>query len=163
MVRYLAVPQSAKQVPPFDAGPASFDLNDIDLAWDECGANDIDTMHIPLRRRFWPRIIISGLMAIMFIKLLSTIAFSELVAALPSFLGRGQTIYNCKGYNAHNVSYTATGLNAHLSLVGTPCNSYGYDIPELYLSVNYDTGTPSTVKVLFAANEFTSTKTSCQD
>lgn len=46
----------------------------------------------------------------------------------------------CPGYSASNVQTTETGLTADLSLAGPACDSYGSDIENLRLTVNYDTG-----------------------
>ena len=46
---------------------------------------------------------------------------------------------SCPGYSASNVQQSNTGLSADLALAGTPCNSYGNDIENLRLTVNYDT------------------------
>ena len=60
----------------------------------------------------------------------------------------GATRESCPGYVASDVQTTATGLpsqiktglTASLNLGGEACNVYGADVPELKLSVNYDTG-----------------------
>ncbi len=52
----------------------------------------------------------------------------------------GATRESCPGYVASNVQTTTTGLTASLNLGGEACNVYGTDVPELMLSVNYDTG-----------------------
>jgi hypothetical protein len=44
------------------------------------------------------------------------------------------------GYSASNVQFTDTGLTADLTLAGPATNTYGNDIENLKLSVNYDTG-----------------------
>jgi hypothetical protein len=49
------------------------------------------------------------------------------------------------GYSASNVQMTGTGMTADLSLAGPATNSYGNDIENLRLFVNYDTGTPCSV------------------
>lgn len=137
MVRYLATPQSVKEADA-NADPASYEI--YENTRDGSEAKNIDTMYLPLRRRFWPRLIISFFLAVMIFKLLSTIALGELVAGFVISVGGKQTADACPGYNADNVTITKTGLSAHLTLAGTACNSYGHDIPELILSVNYDTG-----------------------
>lgn len=43
------------------------------------------------------------------------------------------------GYTASNVQTTDTGLTADLALAGPATNSYGMDIENLKLTVNYDT------------------------
>lgn len=44
------------------------------------------------------------------------------------------------GYSASNVQTFATGLTADLTLAGPATNTYGNDIHNLKLMVNYDTG-----------------------
>lgn len=44
------------------------------------------------------------------------------------------------GYSASNVEMTAFGLTADLTLAGPATNTYGNDIENLKLTVNYDTG-----------------------
>lgn len=44
------------------------------------------------------------------------------------------------GYTASNVQTSETGLTADLALAGPATNSYGNDIKNLKLTVNYDTG-----------------------
>lgn len=51
------------------------------------------------------------------------------------------SIDDCPGYAATNVLETATGLTADLTIAGTPCNAYGYDLGDLKLLVEYQTGT----------------------
>ncbi|KAF2213286.1 glycoside hydrolase family 31 protein [Cercospora zeae-maydis SCOH1-5] len=53
----------------------------------------------------------------------------------------------CPGYSASNVQTTNTGLTADLSLAGPACNSYGEDIRNLKLVVNYDTAKRLHVKI----------------
>ncbi|GIZ37193.1 hypothetical protein CKM354_000065000 [Cercospora kikuchii] len=54
---------------------------------------------------------------------------------------------SCPGYSASNVQTTGTGLTADLSLAGPACNSYGEDIQNLKLTVNYDTAKRLHVKI----------------
>lgn len=60
-------------------------------------------------------------------------------AAGSALLPRQVNNASCPGYTANNVQTTATGLTASLSLAGPACNSYGSDIENLKLTVNYDT------------------------
>ncbi|KAG4437809.1 hypothetical protein IFR05_006696 [Cadophora sp. M221] len=54
---------------------------------------------------------------------------------------------SCPGYVASNVERTATGLTANLNLGGAACNVYGTDVPELRLSVNYDSESRLHIKI----------------
>ena len=47
---------------------------------------------------------------------------------------------DCPGYVATNVTQTATGLTADLTIAGPACNVYGYDLGALELLVEYQTG-----------------------
>lgn len=47
---------------------------------------------------------------------------------------------HCPGYVATNVVQTATKLTAILKLRGDPCNYYKPDVPELVLSVQFESG-----------------------
>lgn len=47
----------------------------------------------------------------------------------------------CPGYTASNIVTTNTGLTADLNLAGPACNSYGIDLQNLTLLVEYQTGT----------------------
>ena len=51
-----------------------------------------------------------------------------------------QDISSCPGYTASNVAQTDSGLTASLTLAGDTCNVYGYDLPDLTLLVQYQTG-----------------------
>ena len=51
-----------------------------------------------------------------------------------------QDISSCPGYTASNVVQTDSGLTASLTLAGDTCNVYGYDLPDLTLLVQYQTG-----------------------
>lgn len=69
------------------------------------------------------------------------LAGSALVAAASARAIAPRQLSNdtsCPGYSASNVQQTGTGLSADLSLAGAACNSYGKDIENLRLSVNYD-------------------------
>jgi len=60
-------------------------------------------------------------------------------AAGSALLSRQVNETTCPGYTASNVQTTATGLTASLALAGPACNTYGSDIENLKLTVNYDT------------------------
>lgn len=46
----------------------------------------------------------------------------------------------CPGYKAFNVKDSGNTLAADLKLAGKPCNTYGIDIKDLKLEVEYQTG-----------------------
>ncbi|KAL4912479.1 glycosyl hydrolases family 31-domain-containing protein [Aspergillus aurantiobrunneus] len=50
------------------------------------------------------------------------------------------SLETCPGYRATNVEECSHGLTADLTLAGTPCNTYGTDIENLKLEVDYETG-----------------------
>lgn len=47
----------------------------------------------------------------------------------------------CPGYSATNIQQTDNGLTADLHLAGRACDVYGVDLPNLTLTVEYQTGT----------------------
>lgn len=47
---------------------------------------------------------------------------------------------SCPGYSASNVQQTGSGLTADLTLAGEACNAYGTDLPNLTLTVEYQSG-----------------------
>ncbi|KAL3448658.1 putative alpha/beta-glucosidase agdC [Aspergillus insuetus] len=59
---------------------------------------------------------------------------------------------NCPGYRASHVHEGANTLTAHLSLAGKPCNTYGADLEDLRLLVEYQTDERLHVKI-YDANE----------
>ncbi|KAI9663895.1 MAG: hypothetical protein M1821_007385 [Bathelium mastoideum] len=54
----------------------------------------------------------------------------------------------CPGYLASNVKRNAYGLDATLSLAGPACNAYGTDVKTLNLSVQYQSDSRLSVKIL---------------
>lgn len=61
-----------------------------------------------------------------------------LLASLRSVASQG--LSSCPGYTASDVAQTDSGLTASLTLAGDGCNVYGYDLPDLTLLVEYQTG-----------------------
>ena len=61
-------------------------------------------------------------------------------ASARALLPRQDNTASCSGYTASNVQSSSTGLTADLALAGPACNSYGKDIENLKLTINYDTG-----------------------
>ncbi|KAK7994138.1 hypothetical protein PG989_007519 [Apiospora arundinis] len=53
----------------------------------------------------------------------------------------------CPGYTASNVQQYSNGLTASLKLAGDACNSFGRDVDELKLTVNYDNENRLHVKI----------------
>ncbi|KAL5335396.1 glycosyl hydrolases family 31-domain-containing protein [Aspergillus crustosus] len=62
------------------------------------------------------------------------------------------TLAECLGYRAINVEESSTGLTADLTLAGEPCNTYGTDIENLKLKVDYETDTRLHV-LIYDSNE----------
>ncbi len=52
----------------------------------------------------------------------------------------GAAQQKCPGYAARNIRQTTNGLAADLHLAGTACNIYGTDLPNLTLTVEYQSG-----------------------
>jgi alpha-glucosidase len=50
-------------------------------------------------------------------------------------------LQSCPGYKASSVQHDENSLTADLSLAGDPCNTYGTDLGNLKLKVDYETGT----------------------
>lgn len=63
-----------------------------------------------------------------------------LILASSAALVVGQDITTCPGYSASNIQQTANGLTADLTLAGEACNAYGTDLPNLTLTVEYQSG-----------------------
>jgi alpha-glucosidase len=51
-----------------------------------------------------------------------------------------QPLANCPGYTVTNVQEQSNGLIADLTLAGSSCDTYGADIVNLKLKVDYQTG-----------------------
>jgi hypothetical protein len=66
------------------------------------------------------------------------LVISLLLAALLTGPSLAQT--ECPGYTATNIQQSSTGLTANLQLAGPGCNVYGTDLPNLTLTVEYQTG-----------------------
>lgn len=60
-----------------------------------------------------------------------------LLVALGTVLASGKDLSGCPGYAASNVQQNANGLTADLTLAGEACNAYGTDLPNLTLTVEY--------------------------
>lgn len=84
-----------------------------------------------------PRIMLGGI-ALTGAVLAATVSGRAVVVRQSNATADGAS--SCPGYSASNVQTTGTGLTADLALAGPACNSYGEDIQNLKLTVNYDTG-----------------------
>lgn len=70
------------------------------------------------------------------------------------------TIDQCPGYTASNVQYSGNRtVSADLSLAGTACDTYGIDLTNLRLLVEYQTGTYFMLCRTLNANTQSSTPT----
>ncbi|KAJ0418992.1 glycosyl hydrolases family 31-domain-containing protein [Aspergillus carlsbadensis] len=63
-----------------------------------------------------------------------------------------QPLTNCPGYTATNVREQSNGLIADLTLAGSPCDTYGSDIGNLKLKVDFETDTRLHV-IIYDADE----------
>lgn len=69
---------------------------------------------------------------------------STLILAASAALVAGQNTSTCPGYSASNVQQNGNGLTADLTLAGEACNAYGTDLPNLTLTVEYQSGRSGT-------------------
>ncbi|KAL2871834.1 putative alpha-glucosidase [Aspergillus lucknowensis] len=83
-------------------------------------------------------------------KMLGSLLFLPLVGAAV-IASRGDSP-SCPGYKASNVHESGNSLTAHLTLAGEPCNTYGTDLKDLRLLVEYQTDARLHVKI-YDANE----------
>jgi len=82
-----------------------------------------------------------SLLVMMLVSLGLFVAFaSRATTSVISLRQSAAPIENCPGYRASNVAQTDAGLTADLSLAGAPCNTYGTDLTDLKLEVQYQTG-----------------------
>lgn len=65
------------------------------------------------------------------------LSLSLLLGALLTAQSLAQS--ECPGYTANNIQQSSTGLTADLRLAGQACNVYGTDLPNLRLTVDYQT------------------------
>ena len=72
-------------------------------------------------------------------KLTSLRAWALLACAATIVTGQNSSSA-CPGYVASNVATTASTLTADLQLAGQACNVYGFDLNNLKLVVEYQTG-----------------------
>jgi alpha-glucosidase len=70
--------------------------------------------------------------------MLGSLLFLPLVGA--AVIGSRGVNQNCPGYKATRVHERGNTLTADLTLAGEPCNSYGTDLKDLKLLVEYQTG-----------------------
>ncbi|KAL3481946.1 glycosyl hydrolases family 31-domain-containing protein [Aspergillus californicus] len=69
--------------------------------------------------------------------MLGSLLFLPLVGA--AVIGSRENSQSCPGYKASRVHENSNSLTAHLTLAGKPCNSYGTDLKDLKLLVEYQT------------------------
>lgn len=87
----------------------------------------------------------ASFLASVFLEPLSTMLFqllagAAIAATVSSRALSRQVNADSTGYTASNIQNSETGLTADLALAGPATNSYGNDIENLRLTVNYDTG-----------------------
>lgn len=71
---------------------------------------------------------------------ITSIVSANPVPALYERQSNSSDLSACPGYKASNVQTSSTRLTASLSLAGTACNTYGTDLTDLTLTVEYQTG-----------------------
>lgn len=69
----------------------------------------------------------------------SLLLLAPLVGA--AVIGARDNSHECPGYKATNIKEGRDSLTADLTLAGKPCNTYGTDMKNLKLLVEYQTGT----------------------
>lgn len=62
-------------------------------------------------------------------------------------IGSRQDTQHCPGYKASNVQQSANSLTADLALAGKACNTYGTDLENLKLLVEYQTGMFNSIQI----------------
>ena len=62
-------------------------------------------------------------------------------------IGSRQDTQHCPGYKASNVQQCANSLTADLALTGKACNTYGTDLENLKLLVEYQTGMFNSIQI----------------
>jgi len=72
-------------------------------------------------------------------RVLFLVASATSVGIASEILAR-QSTTSCPGYTASNIVTTSGSLTADLNLAGNACNTYGQDIDNLKLRVEYETG-----------------------
>lgn len=70
--------------------------------------------------------------------MLGSLLFLPLVGA--AVIGPRVNSQSCPGYKASRVHESGHSLTADLTLAGTSCDSYGSDLKDLKLLVEYQTG-----------------------
>lgn len=70
----------------------------------------------------------------------AALALASLVAGQYGTYVDPEVLDACPGYNASNISSSASSLKADLMLAGSPCDVFGHDIKQLSLQVVYETG-----------------------
>lgn len=68
----------------------------------------------------------------------SLLLLAPLVGA--AVIGVRDNSHECPGYKATNIKESRNSLTADLTLAGKPCNTYGTDLKNLKLLVEYQTG-----------------------
>lgn len=62
------------------------------------------------------------------------------VAGRALVLRQSSPIESCPGYTASNVVTTGSSITADLTLAGAACNTFGTDLTDLKLEVDYESG-----------------------
>src|SRR6266498_4325914 len=86
--------------------------------------------------RFWSRVIIIALI----ICGLALVGLLTGVFAPERKVSQVQYKDGCPGYEASNVTTSTHSLTADLTLAGPGCNTFGHDLKDLKLKVEYQTG-----------------------
>lgn len=66
--------------------------------------------------------------------------FSAVVGATATALAPRDSLKSCPGYKVTSVREIGNTVRAQLELAGKPCNTYGKDLENLILKVEFQTG-----------------------
>ncbi|KZO90710.1 glycoside hydrolase family 31 protein [Calocera viscosa TUFC12733] len=82
-----------------------------------------------------------------------TLSRDGLDVSLASPITPSYTVVDCIGYTVNSVQETDSGVQAQLQLAGTACNAFGVTIPNLTLSVTYETSSRLHVHIYDTAQQ----------
>lgn len=76
---------------------------------------------------------------------------STVVGATATALTSRDSLKSCPGYKVSRVHETGNTIRANLELAGKPCNTYGKDLENLVLKVEFQTGIHQVLSIYYCA------------